>query len=264
MSSVALEAIHRIRQQHRIESKTGERLLWNAAPVEALFTHNGDSYAVPPNGPGKMTGDKAVKNYDGTLKVYDVYGIDPRQAKRAREEVKRARKEGQPEAEVMATFQRRVVVSSIDIVSHAVKKLAVRGVVALTGDAEIDAQLRDAAQIAWTEFRRNEAEKALERYDAKKAVFYSQPRNADQPPPPMTPREQEAFVWLADYRLGLTSNTNNYVCPESQCPFQHADEDVMTQHILAFHPTRAAQIGTEAEKVEKKNKGGRPKKVVAD
>lgn len=271
--SLAVDAINRIRQSQRTEQKTGRRLLWNASPEVVTFRHNADEYAIPPNGPGKMREDKAVKAYDGVLEVYDVYGIDPQQAQAARKATKEARKNGESVANVLEGYPKRVVVSSLDICEHAVRKLANRGVVALTGDPAEDKELREAATLAWTEFRRAECEKILELYDIKKAAFYAQPRNVDQPPPPMTQRETAAFVWLADWRLGLSMGTSKLTCKAQQCPFQHEDADIMTKHVLAYHPTLAAQMAEDAnsaaeerepEPEEPQKRGpGRPRKNAA-
>ncbi len=266
MSTAAVDAINLIRaSQRQTNRKTGERPLWNASPVPVTFNHNAQGYIIPPNGAGKMPGDKVAKDYDGTLMVYDVYGIDPKQAKAARIAAKKAYRDGGPQARESAldAFPKRVVVSSLDIVEHAVRKLATRGVVALTEDPKINEELKEAARAAWTEFRRDECTRILERYDRRKAVFYAQPRNVDLPPPPMSTDETDAFVWLTKYELARTGgDKNRLTCPASQsakCPFQHQDADVMRQHVLVWHPTML-DYEPDAEEVEPRRKVGRPRK----
>lgn len=254
MSSAAVEALNRIRESQRsVNHKSGERLLWNAAPVPVSFWHNADEYIIPPNGPGKMPGDKEVKSYDGVLRVYDRYGIDPAFQRDARIE----RKKNGPAA--LDQFPQKVLVSSLQIVEHAVKKLAARGVTLLTGDPATDETLKAAAREAWIEFRREECEKILSRYDIQKAKFYAEPRNANLPPPPMTPAETEAFVWLADYRLGLSGDVEKYTCPVPQCPFQHESEDVMQKHMRAYHPTYVQQHAEDVAEEDEPKRRGRKK-----
>ncbi len=262
MSTSVADILNRIRRQkNSTEHKTGERILWNASPEPVRFTHSAIPYVIPPNGPGKLGTDEneAVKDYDGVLKVYDVYGIDPKQAKNARIAVKTARRAGESVENALEQFPKRLQIGSLDIVDHAIKKLANRGVTVLTGVTSEDEQLKKAAQEAWVAFRRKECEGILQRYDARKAAFYAQPRNADQPPPPMTEAETAAFVWLADYRMGLTSGAGKLRCKaDARCPFMHNDADVMERHYQAWHQNYVP----EAEEPEPAKRGpGRLRKT---
>lgn len=263
--SAALDIINRIRYGNRTPQKSGERILWNASPTSVTFQHAAIPYEIPPNGPGKISGEKNVRTHDGILKVYDVHGIDPQQTKAARQAVKGAAKAGISEAEALASFPKVVVINSLAIVEHAIKKLAPRGVTLLTGDAEVDAELKSAAEAAWIEFRKKECQDLLDRYDAKKAVFYAQPRNANQPPPPMTARENDAFVWIADYNLGqVGGGGKKHVCQVYQCGFQHEDADVLVRHYMAIHPNYAAEAAEseDPEVIPPTKRGpGRPKKA---
>jgi hypothetical protein len=265
MSTAAVDAINLIRNSQRSQNhKTGERPLWQASPEPVKFTHNAMDYVIPPQGVGRMPGDRVDREYDGTLLVYDVYGIDPKQAKSARLAAKRAEKEGGHAARKSALdgFPRRVNVSSLEIVEHAVKKLAARGVVALTGDPQMDEELKAVAKAAWREFRRLECEGILARYDQKRAAFYAQPRNADLPPPAMTPRETQAFVDLTEYQLGQSNEGNKLACVAPQCPFRHEDAQVMADHMIAWHPTMDG-VAAKSEDETPKRKPGRPKRQEA-
>lgn len=240
------DILNRIRRQkNSLEHKTGERTLWNPAPEAVSFTHNAIPYVLPPNGPGRLQGDDDMRVYDGTLKVYDVYGIDPKQAKAARIAAKEARKSGEKVENALEQFPKRLLIGSLDVVDHAIKKLAGRGVTVLTGNAADDELLKKAALEAWIQYRKKECETLLARYYARRAAFYAQPMNADQPPPAMTEGETEAFVWMANYRAGKVSGAGKIRCAaDRQCPFMHTDADIMASHYQAFHPNYAPE--TEA------------------
>jgi hypothetical protein len=258
--SNASDVIQRMRTQQRLAvQNTGKRVLFNPGTEPVTFTYSGDPYTIPPNGPYRMNGEPGFKNYNGELEVYDVYGVDPSQARAARIAKKQSLKNGTPFA-----VPKKMVISSLDIVDHAVRKLAGRGIVCLTGDPVEDKELRVQAQEAWVSFRLNDCEQIMARYDAKKAVFYSQPRNADQPPPPMTERETEAAVWLAQWRLGRAYGVNKFVCPGHQCGFQHEDRDFVASHIQAFHPENQGELMSKLpdviEEKPAKRGPGRPKK----
>jgi len=256
------DILNRIRRQkNSLEHKTGERILWNASPEPVRFTHSAIPYVIPPNGPGKLGTDEneEVQEYDGTLKIYDVYGIDPKQAKAARIAVKTARRAGEDVNNALEQYPKRLQIGSLDVVDHAVKKLAGRGVTVLTGVPADDALLKKAAVAAWVSYRKKECDGILQRYDARKAAFYAQPRNSDQPPPPMSHGETDAFVWLAKYQLGLTSGTGKIRCAaDRQCPFMHADAGIMAEHYMSWHPN---YVPEEGEPEPQKRGPGRPRKT---
>jgi hypothetical protein len=258
--SNASDVIQRMRtQQRNAVQKTGRRTLFNPSPEPVEFKYSGDSYIIPPNGPGKLPNDTKVKNYNGELEVFDIYGIDPKQAQQARIAKKAALKNN-----TVFSMPKKLVISSLDIVDHAVKKLANRGVVCLTDNQDENEELRRQAAEAFEAFRLEECEQILARYDARKAVFYSQPRNADQPPPLMTERETAAAVYQAQWKLGQTSNVHRFVCPAHQCGFQHEERDYVVSHIDAFHPENSTALHEalpEALKEKPAKRGpGRPKK----
>lgn len=256
------DILNRIRRQkNTAEHKTGERILWNASPEPVRFTHSAIPYVIPPNGPGKLgtSENEEVQDYDGTLKVYDVYGIDPKQAKAARIAVKNARRAGEDVGNTLEQFPKRLQIGSLDIVDHAVKKLAARGVTVLTGVPSEDEQLKKAAVAAWVQYRKKECEGILQRYDARKAAFYAQPRNSDQPPPPMTEGETAAYVWLTNHRLGVTSGGGKIRCAaDRQCPFMHSEAAEMAKHYMIWHPNYVPEDGEEVE--APKRGPGRPRK----
>jgi hypothetical protein len=236
--SNATDVIQAMRQRQRnAVQKTGRRVLFNAAHEPITFTYAATTYTIPPNGPYRMPEDPGVRKYDGTLEVYDIYGIDPKNTRQARISMKRAIARG-----MTLELPKTLLINSLDIVDHAVRKLGDRGLVCLTGLSEEDTELKKQAQEAYVAFRLTDCERILGLYDARKAVFYAQPRNLDQPPPPMTERETMAAVWLAQWRLGRAFLTNRFVCPAHQCGFQHEDRSLVIAHIEGFHPENSGRL----------------------
>lgn len=203
----------------------------------------------------------------GDTEVKDVYGV-------AREAVIAARKS---RVDMRDLPQDVLVASAVDIVSHAEKRLGNRGITALSGDPDGDAETTEQAKAAWISHRVKRAENADKNYRKRTAVFAQDARNAGSVAPPKSEWEIKEQMWLDRYRAGMIGE-KRLVC-KYKCGFHHDDSEVMRIHLAASHPAAAEEARTEArlaeapevdvtdivsDPVPAKNKGGRPRKVQAE
>lgn len=220
MSTAVIQKIKtaNLKRALQLQSQT----LYNASDEPVNFTCGGNPsgafpFCIPPDGPHNGT------VADGTLKVYDIYGVDP--------EAMRNAKKNKLSTE---DLPKRLVLSAITIVEHAIRKLEKRGVTVLTGDPADDALLKAEARENWIKFREVTAENEINHYRERTSAFSRDPRNAGMAPPPMKDYEIKAQIWLDQHRLGLT-NQNKLVC-KFRDGFSTDDAAIMDVHMRASHP----------------------------
>jgi len=250
----AVAAIERVRLEQRTkEQKTGERVLFNPSPEARSFIHDATTYVIPPSGLGVLPDEERPREHDGTLRVWDIYRGDPKFDRENRKRVKAGR---QP-----VYRPKSLVIPSLNIADHAVRKLGKIGIVMLTGDPAIDVPLRKHARDAYIAWRKEDCEKIVERYRTRTRDFFSDPRNAQRAAPKMSKAETDAEIWLNEFEAGIFSE--DAPCPFN-CGFRHSDEAVMQRHLKSRHPLgieqdlpAAAAVGPEPRVEPKKGRRGR-------
>jgi hypothetical protein len=237
-----------LRDRQRAARKLNMRVLYNPADEPCQFTHDGVPYTVPPDGPSKQRfgerenlsrpglvedrGTHAV--YDGTLTIWDRYGVDPKVARAYAKQLKKGHKPPRK------PFPDQLRAGVLDIAEHATKARGRRGLVVLTGEPREDAELRTQAKALFLTFKVSQVERILKNYQQRTAAFHANPQNRGQFAPAMDEVERAAQRWYDEYRLGLQT-TKQYVCP-TNCGFADDAANVLDRHIQAAHPMVWAEM----------------------
>lgn len=232
------------------------RLLYNPADEPRSFTHGGVPYTLPPDGPSRERflprdgvckpglveekGEHAI--YDGTLEVFDRYGVTVEDQKRHRRAVRSGRgPTTEPEANLL-------LAGAEDIVTHAVRKLGRSGVTFLTGVEAEDAPAILEAKSTHITFKVAQVDRIIKNYRERTIAFHNDVRNQGSYAPPMDDHELAAQQWKDEYMLGMKA-TSRFVCPQN-CGFQSNDESVLNRHIRASHPMTADAKQIQQEELE--------------
>lgn len=227
------------------------RVLYSAADVPFSFSHDGVPYTIPPDGPSKerfseregISRPHVVKDdggeyaiYDGTLEVFDRYGVTAQAAvayRKALRSNRGRRTPTKPEAN-------KLLAGAEGIVAHAVRKLGKSGVTFLLG-GEDDKAAKAEARATYLKFKVAQVDRILKNYGDRTAAFHGDIRNRGSYAPPMDEHELAAQQWKDEYMLGMKA-TSRLVCVLN-CGFAADDEAVIDRHMRAAHPMSAdAQV----------------------
>jgi hypothetical protein len=242
------------------------RVLYNALDEGLSFSHDGVPYMLPPDGPSvrrfterpdisrpglvEDRGEHAI--YDGTLTVFDRYGVERRKAVEHRKALRQGKRPQEPPRD-------KLLAGAWDIAAHGLRKLGFAGVVMLEGDPVRDAELRKLARETAHNFKREQCERTVGNYHARAAKFTADPRNAGKLMPRMDKRENDAMVWLDEDALGMKS-TKRYLCPVDKCGFDNESKEVIDRHIRARHERTHLEMEAARADAEPAKRGpGRPR-----
>lgn len=221
--------------------------LYSAADVPFTVRHDGVPYTMPPDGPSRerfpdregvcrvgLVADKGEHAiYDGTLTVYDRYGVSKKAAiafRKAQRSNRGRREPTPPEANIL-------LAGAEAIAGHIERKLGKSGVTLLYGTPEEIEGLKRQAREKYLKFKVAQVDRVLKHYRDRTSAFHADPRNRGAYAPAMDEHELEAQEWLDAYRLGL-KNVARLVC-SLNCGFQAMDEAVIARHMRAAHPMAA-------------------------
>jgi hypothetical protein len=257
--------IDRLKLQERMKRAVTGRVLYNADPEEPrTFSYNGMKYIIPPDGtcqripfiegvaePG-IVDDKhsrdGVVTYDGTLTIFDRYGVDQQKGVLFRKAMREGKRMERP-------FPDKLIAAGLDIVKHAMVKIGKSGVEFLVGD-DTDAEIKRQAKERWIEHKRVQVDRILANYRNRTADFHSNPSNKGQYAPSMDKHEIAAQMWQDADKLGQVTAVKYVQCPVDTCGFRHEEQSVIDRHVLAAHPKMAESMTSpDPEPAPKKGRG---------
>lgn len=197
--------------------------LYNAADEPFRAMCNGFSFDLPA---------------DGTLDIYDVWGIPS----------------GLKDGKVVAEGPQRVFLYARDAASHITRKHESRGIVELTGNAEIDEKRKADAKKAWTKQKLEQVKREIDGWSNYLRVFHADPANKGNYPNSMPDSTRAAYEWRAAYELGLKGGRKRFSCPHDG--YQTDDAQKWEQHQITMHAAEADAAKAE-EAPEPKRRGRR-------
>ncbi len=243
----------RLREQRN--RKLSVRTLYNAGDEPISQMHDGVPYVIPPDGaserrfgvregisePGLVKDKGAHAVYNGELKIYDRYGVDPKDYKQYIRDKKQDPNVPKPHA-------RKLLAAAMDIAEFITRKRGLAGVVMLTGDPKEDTDLKRVAKAQWVLFKREQVKRVLNEYEKRTAAFLSSPASKGQFAPAMDDYERRCQKWKDRDDLGLRENQPDLIaCPEPTCGFRDEKQEDMDIHVQARHQRLWAELQADLE-----------------
>lgn len=249
--------------------------LYNPSPDWFVEQYNGTMYYFPPDLGGIMVPHPALKGpdgdfvkvkADGILKVRDRYGL--RYGKRAVPlyhpeygypmgyglpvENKDAKIEEESADKVVIFFTQKFGIDAIE------PTMAV-GITLLSGNTEVDDQVKVEAKKAWIEAHRQWAEGVrANRVAQVKKYLDEHPGRKDAPPMSARQRRAEEILMSAEEHRAVSSL--QFICEYGD--FETDDQDLFVKHIGIRHPEKLREIEQLLSEQKTKRPRGRPKAKV--
>jgi hypothetical protein len=184
----------------------------------------------------------------GVNEIHDMFGVPRKVAVQMRKERRF------DERDIDRAPKTELIVSAMDIASHAETKLSTRGVVILTGtDTKEDEKRKRIAVKTWIAARVAEEREVIDNYHTKVRRFRADVRNAGKDDPLMNDREIEAESWLSKHDIGQLEHVKTLRCRFKPCGFHTENQDDMASHLEARHRD---QILSEARAAAASRKRG--------
>lgn len=232
-------------------------ILYNGSVFDPIYgKYDGRAYTIPPDGetsehcqqdpklaiPGIIgeypEGYEGAFKFDGTLKVYDVYGAPPEKWVEYRK-----RKKQTPFANIDPPTPTIMLQEVANIVGYLAASFEDRGLIILTGDPEKDkARKKKARQIAM-DFDIERCQKVLAGYHKRCELFRAEAGNRGKADPLMNKLERGAQGRLDSYATAVDSG-ERLICPvrfgnEQRCGYFTEGKDrsgTMKLHMEKAHP----------------------------
>lgn len=223
--------------QQELEAENPARLLYNPSNSWLVPRYDAHPYPLCPDGEALDLATGEYRTTDGVTAIRDRYGMewaeDPETRRR------------------FQTGNRAMFASSLNIVKHII--LTFPWVARLTGDPKKDDAIKAAAKKSWVQHRVKWASEVIAGRNAYLREFHAAPSNAGQVPDPMSALENEAFEFMASYRIGDIGR-KTFVCKHDG--YQTDDERKWKTHQTAYHAAEAdgGKVETGAA-TTKKGKG---------
>jgi hypothetical protein len=246
--------------------------LYNPSPDWFVEQYNGSMYYFPPDLGGALSAHPAFKTPDGSpimvkgdgiLRVKDRYGL--KYGKRAIPlyhpeygypmgyglpvENKDAKIEEESADKVVIFFTQKFGIDAVE------PTMAI-GITLLSGNEEVDEQVKAESKKAWVEAHRQWAEGVRSNRVAQvKKWRDDHPGKLDAPPMSARQRRAEEILMSAEEHRVVSSL--QFICEHGD--FETDDQDLFMKHITLRHPEKAREIELLVAEQRAKRPRGRPK-----
>lgn len=276
MSSLPVLRVDKDRVKKLAREMAPSYLLYNPAPEWFSEQYNGCWYYFPPDlGGEEFVTHPNLKNPDGTLlkvlangilKVRDRYGLI--YGKRA---VPTTHPEyGYPMGWALPVIEKdgKIEEQSADkVVEFFTKKFGIEaespimalGICLLSGEPDLDEEIKRQARKLWTEAHRAWAE-GVRRNRIEQIEKYKKDNPGQEYLPPMSPRQRKAEEILMNAVEDRVISSLAFACEFGD--YETDDQEMFEKHIRLRHPDKAKEAAAMAAAQAGKRPRGRPKKVV--